>query len=418
MRLSEIRKICPDVIILPSDYETYSLYSERMYEIVRRYTEAIEEYSIDECFADLTGMRRPNRMSYEDMAIRIQRELSTELGMTFSVGLSVNKTLAKVASKWRKPDGLTIIAEKAIPHYLSKLPVGKVWGIGPNTASYIEKLIGARSERKELGGRGEFPAGNSPNPRRFSAENRLRTSSQLFSFAPRDTITALDFAGRSDEWVREHFSKPFQEIHRELNGDFIYPLTIGQKHDYASISKTRTFTPPSRDKEYIFSQLSKNIENACIKLRRHDLFTKRLAFFLKTQGFHYHGLEIKLSHRVSIPQEILSAIREKFDMVYRPGVEYRATGIVLMDLDHSGAETFDLFGNTSRLENSHKVLRAMDGIDRRYGKHTVFLGSSWKAMNEPAHKGDRGESSERRKKLFKGETARRRLGLPFIGNVF
>src|SRR3990167_814539 len=54
MILSEARKICPDAVILPSDYETYSLFSERMYEIVRRYTPTVEEYSIDECFADLT----------------------------------------------------------------------------------------------------------------------------------------------------------------------------------------------------------------------------------------------------------------------------------------------------------------------------------------------------------------------------
>src|SRR6266550_3267203 len=58
MTLVEVRKIAPDAIILPSDYETYSLFSNRMYEIVRRYTPTVEEYSIDECFADLTGMRR------------------------------------------------------------------------------------------------------------------------------------------------------------------------------------------------------------------------------------------------------------------------------------------------------------------------------------------------------------------------
>ena len=52
MILSEARKLCPDAVILPSDYETYSLFSERMYEIVRRYTPTVEEYSIDECFAD------------------------------------------------------------------------------------------------------------------------------------------------------------------------------------------------------------------------------------------------------------------------------------------------------------------------------------------------------------------------------
>lgn len=140
MKLSDIRKLCPDAIILPSDYETYSLYSERMYEIVRRYTPEIEEYSIDECFADLTGLRRVNRMSYAEMAERIKHDLDTELGMTFSVGLSVNKVMAKVCSKWKKPSGLTIIPGYAIHLYLGKLPIEKIWGIGPNTTAYLKKL--------------------------------------------------------------------------------------------------------------------------------------------------------------------------------------------------------------------------------------------------------------------------------------
>jgi nucleotidyltransferase/DNA polymerase involved in DNA repair len=63
MTIRDIREICPDAIHLPSDYETYSLFSQRMFAIVRRYTPDVEEYSIDECFCDLTGLRRPLRMS-------------------------------------------------------------------------------------------------------------------------------------------------------------------------------------------------------------------------------------------------------------------------------------------------------------------------------------------------------------------
>lgn len=372
MRLSEIKKLIPDAVILPSDYETYSLYSRRMYEIVRRYTEAIEEYSIDECFADLTGMRRPNRMSYEAMAIRIKHELDSELGMTFSVGLSVNKVCAKIGSKWRKPSGLTIIEGKDLHRYLEKLPVGKVWGIGPNTSAYLDKL-GIR--------------------------------------------TALEFASRDGDWVKGHLSKPFHEIHAELNGNFVYPLTLGEKHDYASIGKTRTFTPPSRDRGYVFAQLSKNVENACIKLRRHGLFAREAAFFLKTQDFRYHGLEVKLSQAVSVPQEILRAIKGKFDLIFKSGVDYRATGIVLMKLAHTDTETLDLFGRSSSIDNVTKVLRAVDSVSAKFGKHTVFLGSSFKAMKEPSHKGERGESSERRRNLLKGENARQRIGMPFLGEV-
>lgn len=109
MRLFEVKRLCPDAVILPSDYETYSLLSLRFFAIVRRYTPEVEEYSIDECFADLTGLRRPLRMSYLQMAEHLKHDLDTELGFTFSVGLAPNKVLAKIGSKWRKPSGLTVI---------------------------------------------------------------------------------------------------------------------------------------------------------------------------------------------------------------------------------------------------------------------------------------------------------------------
>src|SRR4030095_1807820 len=102
MRLAEIKKRCPEVVILPSDYETYSLLSKRFFTIVRRYTPEVEEYSIDECFCALTGLRRPLRMSYLQIAERIKHTLDTELGFTFSVGLAPNKVVAQIASKWQR----------------------------------------------------------------------------------------------------------------------------------------------------------------------------------------------------------------------------------------------------------------------------------------------------------------------------
>src|SRR5687768_2000530 len=74
MRLADVQRICPDAIMLPSDYETYSLLSKRFFAIVRRYTPDVEEYSIDECFADLTGLRRPLKMKYITMAQRIKQD--------------------------------------------------------------------------------------------------------------------------------------------------------------------------------------------------------------------------------------------------------------------------------------------------------------------------------------------------------
>ncbi len=372
MMVSEVKKLCPDAIILPSDYETYSLFSQRMYEIVRRYTPELEEYSIDECFADLTGMRRVNHMSYAQMAEKIQQELTTELGMTFSLGLACTKVLAKVGSKWKKPHGLTLIPLSDAHKFLSKLPVGKLWGIGPNTTAFLYKY-GVR--------------------------------------------TAQDFANKDEFWVGKNLAKPYFEIWKELHGEVVYELATEGRESYHSISKTKTFTPPSVDATFIFSQLSKNIENACIKARRWGLVSQDIFFFLKTQDFKFHGCEIKLSHHTSIPQDIAGVVREYFAKTYRKGVRYRATGITLMKLVDGSKAQLDLFGSVLKSQGLQQVFESVDQISERYGKHSVFLASSLQAMQHGAHLGERGDVAKRNVELFKGETARRRLNIPFLGEV-
>src|SRR5438874_6227615 len=195
MRLFEVKRLCPDAIMLPSDYETYSLLSKRFFSIVRRYTPDVEEYSVDECFADLTGLRRPLKISYLKIAERIKKELDAELGFTFSVGLAPNKVVAKIASKWAKPSGLTAIPGRELHRYLAKLPVEKVWGIGPNTTAFLQK---------------------------------------------HGIQTALDFALRSEAWVKKHLSKPFVQIWQELNGHYIFELALGEHDTYYSIQKVKT----------------------------------------------------------------------------------------------------------------------------------------------------------------------------------
>ncbi|MFA6097680.1 MAG: DNA polymerase IV [Candidatus Paceibacterota bacterium] len=372
MRLFEVRKICPDAVILPSDYETYSLFSLRMYDIVRRYTPEVEEYSIDECFADLTGLQRPLNMSYEEMADRIKKELDSSLGITFSVGLAPTKVLAKIGSKFKKPSGLTIIKGREAHLFLNETPVGKVWGIGPQTSSYMNKL---------------------------------------------GIETALDFALKDKDWVLQKFTKPHFETWRELRGESVFALSVGKKDDYKSISKTKTFTPPSSDKEFIFSQLSKNVENACIKLRRHKLSTKRIFFFLKTQAYRYRGAEIKLSDATVSPNEILDAIGNYYSGVHVPGTLFRSTGVILSDLETMKDRQLDLFGKVAVLEKFTKIFESMDGIDRKYGKHSVFLGTSFSAMKNAQHEGEREVKSERRTNLFNGEDPRKRISIPFMGEA-
>jgi DNA polymerase-4/DNA polymerase V len=376
--LHEALKACPDAIILPSDYETYSLFSNRMYEIVRRYTPAVEEYSIDECFADLTGLRRTLRMPYPKIALKLQEELESELGLSFSIGVAPTKVLAKVGSKWKKPHGLTMIPLYDVHTFLAKTPTIGVWGIGPNTAAYLQKF-GIR--------------------------------------------TALDFVNRDEAEVRDMVTKPIYEIWRELKGEVVYELDTEGRGSYQSISKTKTFTPPSSDPRFVAAQLSKNVENACIKARRWGLATPEIFFFLKTQEFKYHGCEIKLSHPTCIPNDILSAVRTQFLRVFKRGTQYRATGIVLMKLQDANKTQLDLFGSVLKTEAAKSVYESLDEIAAKYGKHAIFLGSSFHAMKPQMSKVAnhspiaREEKPARHRELFKGETARRRLGVASLGEV-
>jgi DNA polymerase-4/DNA polymerase V len=365
--LHEARKMCPGLIVLPSDYETYSLFSRRMFNIMRRFTPQVEEYSIDEAFADITGMRRALRASYETIAVNIKNAIAKELGITVSVGLSLTKVLAKVASKHQKPNGFTLIPGRMIAKYLEHLPVEKIWGIGHATTSYLNKL-GVR--------------------------------------------TALEFARLSEDIVRRRFTKPGVEIWKELRGESVYEVCPQEKSTYASISKTRTFSPPSNNADYLFAQLMRNLESACIKARRYNLAAKRIMAFLKLNNFEYAGREIRLNRPSVYPMELSVELRNLFDDMYRPEGVYRATGVVLMELAPDSKIQYTLFEDTIRAERVRDVYKVMDEVSEKYGKHSLHLGASH--FIEAVGKGKRGEPTVREQTQFLGETRRRHLGFPII----
>ncbi|OGH70103.1 MAG: DNA polymerase IV [Candidatus Magasanikbacteria bacterium RIFCSPHIGHO2_02_FULL_51_14] len=371
MILRDIKKVCPDAIIVPSDYETYSLFSKRMFAIMRRFTNIVEEYSIDEGFADVTGLRRPMNMSYPAMARKMKEQIELALGITVSVGLAPTKVLAKLGSKWDKPDGFTYISARKREEYLKKLEPVKIWGIGPNTANYMRQL---------------------------------------------GIKTVLEFVKKPFEYVEEHFTKPHQEIWRELNGESVYPVTTEEKTSYASISKTKTFTPPSTEKEFVCSQLVKNLENACIKARRYDLVANRLCIFLKQQDFASFGLEAELSRASAYPNDLLNVVRGMFADLFQEKTLYRSTGVVLCDLQENTNIQTSLFESPVLLNRLKRVYDAVDKVSERFGKHTVHLGASLKANAFGQHLGERGDKPARQVVRLKGERGRQRLRVPMLSS--
>ena len=369
MRLFEAKKVCPDAVMLPSDYETYSLFSLRMFEILRQFSPDVEEYSIDEAFVDLTGLRRSFHGSYGMIAQKMQETVETELGITVSVGVSLSKVLAKIGSKHNKPNGFTLIPGRDIHLYLEKLPLEKVWGIGANTAAFLGKF-------------------------------RI--------------TTALQFAMKDEKFTEKYLSKPYREIWHELNGRSVYPVAAETKQAYQSISKTKTFTPPSKDKSFVYAQLVKNLENACIKARRYKLAAKRLMVFLRRQDFKDSGVEIKLSSPTAYPANLFNALREGFNYVYNSSELYRQTGVVLAGLVSENNIQHTLFDDIVKIEKLEKMYGAVDELSRRFGKHTVQHAASLPTKLQVQHEGDRGDVPQRKVNLFKGENKRQRLGLPML----
>lgn len=368
MKISEIKRRFPECIILPSDYETYSLLSKRFFDIVRKYTPDVEEYGIDECFAEITGWQRPHRMSYQKIAESIQNDLRKNLGCDFSIGLASTKILAKIGSKWQKPHGLTVIPNRKIHLFLKDLPVEKIWGIGPQTSSLLRRL-GVR--------------------------------------------TTLDFAKSSEGFIDQYFTKSHKEIWHELNGRAIKEIELAPKHHKYSIQKMRTFTPPSNVPEFVFSQLSKNIEAACIKARHHGLETKRILFMLKTQTFEYHSLELTLEHANNFAHEIIELAETAFQKLFKPGTLYRGAMVVLLDLDTPNHQA-DLFGATAKIDKLRKLYGSIDELRQKYGKYTVHFGSSFQAIKYNQHLGERGDIPNRHLNLLKGENNRKRVYIPTL----
>lgn len=133
------KRVCPDLIIVPHRMEAYREASLRMRHIFYDYTELVEPLSLDEAYLDVS-MSEHCQGSATRIAEQIRQRIYDELKLTVSAGVAPNKFLAKVASDWRKPNGLFVIAPKDVDSFIVQLPVGKIFGVGKATNSRLAEL--------------------------------------------------------------------------------------------------------------------------------------------------------------------------------------------------------------------------------------------------------------------------------------
>jgi DNA polymerase-4 len=149
MPMARAVRLCPSLVIVRPEFSRYRAASQAVFAIFRRVTPLVEPLSLDEAYLDVTENVWGESLG-QTVARRIKTEITSATGLTASAGVAPNKFLAKIASGWKKPDGLTVIAPERVEHFLQKLPVDALWGVGPVTAKRlrergIERLVDVRT---------------------------------------------------------------------------------------------------------------------------------------------------------------------------------------------------------------------------------------------------------------------------------
>ena len=132
-------RLCPNAVFLPPDFPRYRAVSRHAREIFKRHTDLIEPLSLDEAYLDVTENKTALATATQ-VARTIRKEIRTELQLTASAGVAPNKFLAKIASDWKKPDGLFVIQPEEVDSFLLPLPVGRVPGVGKVTEEKLKSL--------------------------------------------------------------------------------------------------------------------------------------------------------------------------------------------------------------------------------------------------------------------------------------
>lgn len=327
----EIKRLCPNAVFVDSDFQLFQLYSKKMFDIARQYSPEMEIYSMDEGFLDIKGMRRPLALGYFEIGATIQRKVREEIGITVSVGISLTKSLAKLASDYRKPEGITMVPGRRIPDFLSKVPIGDVWGIGHQTSAYLTKM---------------------------------------------GIKTALDFANKPESFFLDgRLAKPYREIWHELRGQGIYNINTSEKESYSSISRTQTFSPATNNKQILLSKTIHHIEEAFEKARSLRYVVGKVHVFLKTSRFTYHTTEVSLYQKTNLPLLIRDELIAGFSRIYKEGVVYRAAGCTISDLQDDTVVQQGLFTQSTEKEAKLKKLYTLFDIPEGQRGRKVDFGS-------------------------------------------
>ncbi|MEQ1502974.1 MAG: DNA polymerase IV [Myxococcota bacterium] len=243
---------CPELVLLPTDFARYRAVSQQLHAILSDFTDRVEPLSLDECYLDVTE-NRAGLPTATQVAKRIRERVRAELQLTCSIGVAPLKFVAKIASDHRKPDGLTVVPPDQVLAFVHPLPIERLWGIGPATATRLHReairTIGDLAALSEgaaatvLGRSGvdAWRMANGIDPREVRPDRGRRSRGQERTFP-------VDVTDR--EAVERELARQVRELCAELTGANERARTVTVKvryDDFDTITRSRTLELPTRD---------------------------------------------------------------------------------------------------------------------------------------------------------------------------
>ncbi|MCF7809155.1 MAG: DNA polymerase IV [Candidatus Marinimicrobia bacterium] len=279
MPMIEASRRCKDLIIISSKHGMYRMYSKVIMGILKAESPVIQQVSIDEAYLDLSDEIN-EWVESTDIARRIQLRISRDIGLSASVGIATNKMIAKIASDYRKPNGLTVVSPGTEVDFLSPLAVKKIPGIGPKTNERLAKL---------------------------------------------GIYTVADMAVIPDERLIKRFGKLGEAMVRWSKG--IDERPVHEERETKSISTERTFSKNIADQEALLAILEKLSNKVGEQLRKKGFMAATIQIKMRYGDFSTFTRQHTVSDPMDDGREIYEVARKLFVTNWIPGEPVRLLGV-------------------------------------------------------------------------------------------
>lgn len=320
MNIYEVKRVCPDIILVHGNLDKYVDTSYKIHKILLDYTDQVEVYSIDECFLDVTHVKE-----YIKTAREIKKRIKDELGLLCSVGVGPNKLLSKLASKMQKPDGLVEIKKENVPELFAGLPVDNLQGVGVGRKlSQSLKAIGIN--------------------------------------------TAKDIGDASLSLLTAHFGVLGYHLKRMGKGEDNSRVKMYlESEEIKSVGHSHTLDKDTCNIALLKAYIRMLSEKIGVRLRNSKHTGRTIALTVRYSDFQTFSKHKTMDYCIKSGNEIYSAACSVFNKLLPLKKPVRLLGVSISSLVVDGNQLYLL----DNIDKQQKISGIMDNINDRYGEFTI-----------------------------------------------